>query len=130
MTGTAPFHLVLSGRLSGSGYQMLVQRTDSTAGCAAWPQSGFGGSYGAEVSLPADNLAKCLTIPAGQHSTGEMIDYENLTGQADAAVYVNDPAGNQICVGSFGGLLLRRRCHLHRTAARGRRRGHVQAGAA
>ena len=109
LTGTAPFHLVLSGQSSGAAYQMLVQRTDSTAGCAAWPQSGFGGSYGAEVSLPADNLAKCLTVPAGQHSTGEMVDYENLTNQADAAVYVNDPTGKQICVAassavcSYGG---------------------------
>ena len=99
LTGTAPFHLVLSGQASG-GYQLLVQRTDATAGCTAWPQSGFGGSYGAEVTLPADNRARCLTIPAAQHSTGEMIDYENTTNQADAAIYVNDPTGKQICVGA------------------------------
>jgi len=101
LTGTAPFHVVLAATsASPATYQLLVQRTDSTAGCAAWPQSGFGGSYGATVTLTADDAVKCLTIPAGQHSTGEMIDYSNTANTVDGAIYVNDPTGTNVCMGN------------------------------
>ena len=47
LTGTAPFRIILSGQSPGGGYQVLAQASDSTKGCAVWPQSGFGGSWGA-----------------------------------------------------------------------------------
>jgi hypothetical protein len=101
LSGTAPFRVILAEQQStDTGYQVLVQQTGSTAGCAAWPQSGFGGTWGAQVTLTASDNVKCLSIPAAQHSTGEMIDYSNPTNQADGAVYVNDPSGNQVCVGA------------------------------
>ncbi|WP_329497478.1 hypothetical protein [Kitasatospora herbaricolor] len=48
LTGTAPFRAVLSGTAS-QAYQLVVHRTGEAAGCGAWPQSPFGGSWGAEV---------------------------------------------------------------------------------
>ncbi len=45
LTGTALFRVILSGEPAGGGYRVLAQRTDSTAGCVNWPQSGFGGSW-------------------------------------------------------------------------------------
>jgi hypothetical protein len=96
LTGTAPFHAVLAG--SGTGtYQLAVQRTDNTSGCTAWPQSAFGGSWGAQVSLTTDQQIACLGIGAGQHSTAEIVDYTNTLNQINAAVRVYDGAGNQVC---------------------------------
>ncbi len=100
LTGTAPFRIILSGQPAGGGYRVLAQSSESTAGCAVWPQSGFGGSFGATVKLAGATDAACLRIPAKQHSTGEMIDYSNLANAVDAAIYVNDPAGNNICIGA------------------------------
>jgi hypothetical protein len=100
LTGTAPFRVILYGQNAGGGYQYLVQRSNSTAGCSDWPQSGFGGTWGATATLTASNDVKCLTIPAGQHSTGEMIDYSNIPNKVDATLYVNDPTGTQVCAGS------------------------------
>jgi hypothetical protein len=65
-----------------------------------WPQSGFGGSWGATVKLTNAADAACLKIPADQHSTGEMIDYSNLANVTDAAIYVNGPSGKNICIGA------------------------------
>ncbi|TDU05160.1 hypothetical protein EDD99_3662 [Streptomyces sp. 846.5] len=100
LTGTAPFRAILAAQAPQGGYQLLVQRTDSTAGCAVWPQSGFGGSWGATVPLTASSDVKCLSIPANQHSTGEMIDYTNNANKVDGNISVNDPTGKQICIGT------------------------------
>ncbi len=98
LAGTAPFHVLLSGATTGK-YRMVFQRTDSAAGCVSWPESRFNGAYGAQVALAADNEAACLSIPAGQHSTGEMIDYTDLTNKVNGSITIIDPSGNQICVG-------------------------------
>jgi hypothetical protein len=100
LSGQAPFRVILSAAAQADAYRFLVQRTDSTAGCAAWPRSGFGGSAGATVTLTPSSDAKCLTIPAAQHSTGEMIDYSNAANTTDGAVYVNDPTGKNVCTGA------------------------------
>jgi hypothetical protein len=100
LTGTAPFRIILSGQVAGDGYRVLAQATESTTGCAVWPQSGFGGSWGATVSLTSVADAACLSIPAAQHSTGEMIDYSNIKNVVDGAIYVYDPAGNNVCIGA------------------------------
>ena len=100
LTGTAPFRIILSGQQAGDGYRVLAQASGSTAGCAVWPQSGFGGSWGATVRLTSTADAACLSIPAKQHSTGEMIDYSNLTNVVDAGIHINDPAGNNVCTGA------------------------------
>ncbi|WP_370083672.1 hypothetical protein [Streptacidiphilus sp. MAP12-16] len=99
LTGTAPFRALLSAQEATGGYQLLLQRTDSSSGCAVWPQSGFGGSWGAEVSLTVSSYVKCLSIPANQHSVGEMIDYQNIANKVDGNITVNDPSGKQICIG-------------------------------
>jgi hypothetical protein len=101
LSGTAPFRIILADQqTTDTGYRILAQQTGSSAGCAVWPQSGFGGSFGAKVTLTATSDVKCLSIPAAQHSTGEMIDYSNTTNQVDGAIYVNDPSGNQVCLGA------------------------------
>jgi hypothetical protein len=100
LSGTAPFRVLLSAASAPDSYRILIQRTDSTAGCATWPQSGFGGTWGATVTIrqPAD--VQCLVIPAGHHSTGEMIDYSNAANVVDGEIDVRDPAGGEVCTGA------------------------------
>jgi hypothetical protein len=98
LTGTAPFRAILSAPAATGGYRFLVQETDSTAGCTVWPQSGFGGTAGVtETITPVSDVA-CLSIPANQHSTGEMIDYADSTNTENGGIAVNDPNGNQVCL--------------------------------
>lgn len=104
LTGTAPFRVLLYGQKTGDGYRYLVQRTDSTAGCTNWPQSGFGGSWGTTATLTASNDVACRVISSGQHSSGEMIDYSNTRNVVNGAIYVNDPAGTQVCFGNSTGI--------------------------
>jgi hypothetical protein len=100
LTGTQPFRVILSGQQEGGGYRVLAQSSKSASGCAAWPQSGFGGAFGATVKLTAAADAACLAIPAQQHSTGEMIDYSNLKNTVDGSINIFDPAGNSSCIGA------------------------------
>jgi hypothetical protein len=100
LTGTAPFRIILSGQSGGGGYNVVAQGSTATAGCAQWPQSGFGGSWGATVKLTPTAAAACLSIPAAQHSTGEMIDYSNIQNVVDGSIWVFDPAGTNICIGA------------------------------
>jgi hypothetical protein len=96
LTGTAPFHAVLAAPATGT-YPLTVQRTGDTTGCTAWPQSAFGGSYGAQVALTAARQTACLAIPASGHSTAEMFDFTNSTNRLDASLQVYDAAGTQVC---------------------------------
>jgi hypothetical protein len=104
LTGAKPFRIILSGQIAGGGYRVLAQSSGSSAGCAVWPQSGFGGSWGATVRLTHVKDAACLTIPAKQHATGDMIDYSNLANVVDGAIYVYDPTGANVCIGASSAL--------------------------
>ncbi|WP_435176350.1 hypothetical protein [Actinacidiphila sp. bgisy145] len=104
LNGTAPFHLALlntaTGTDSGAGtgsYVYTVQRTGATSGCATWPESDFGSSWGAEVSLSANHQMQCLALPASTHSPAEMFDYTNASGRLNASYQVYDQAGEKVC---------------------------------
>ncbi len=102
LTGTAPFRAVLSGTPAKS-YQLVINRTGDPAGCAAWPQSTFGGAWGAEIALTADVQQACLSLPADQHSTSEMYDYTNTKNQAYASIQFADASGNAPDCTGIGG---------------------------
>ncbi|MBD0695073.1 hypothetical protein [Streptomyces sp. CBMA123] len=102
LTGTAPFRAVLTGTPS-KAYGLVLHRTEETAGCTAWPQSGFDGTWGVEVPLTAAAPQACLSLPADQHSTVELVDYTNTKNQLNADVTVVDAAGTPVCTGvSYG----------------------------
>ncbi|WP_183067785.1 hypothetical protein [Streptomyces sp. gCLA4] len=98
LTGTAPFRAVLTGT-PAEAYGLAVHRTGEAAGCAAWPRTGFDGSAGAEVSLTADSRQSCLSLPADQHTTAEVLAYAQPFNREWATFYVTDPAGNVVCLG-------------------------------
>ncbi|MFE2724031.1 hypothetical protein [Kitasatospora sp. NPDC059327] len=96
LTGTAPFHVVLTGT-PGQAYQVVVHRTGTTAGCLAWPQSPYDGSWGAEFTLTPTVRQACLGLPADRHSTAEQFDYTNTANRVNASVQVVDPQGTVVC---------------------------------
>ncbi|MGV9263859.1 hypothetical protein ACWDRR_04235 [Kitasatospora sp. NPDC003701] len=96
LTGTAPFRVVLTG-VPGQAYQLVVHRTGDTAGCLAWPQSPYDGSWGAEFTLTATVKQACLGLPADRHSTAEQFDYTNTANRVNASVQVVDPQGTVVC---------------------------------
>ncbi|MEU9232075.1 hypothetical protein [Streptomyces subrutilus] len=96
LTGTAPFRAVLSGEPS-KAFRLVIHRTGNAEGCAAWPQSGFDGSWGAEAPVSAEVRQHCLSLPADKHSTAEIVDYTNLQNRVNGEVLLVDPAGTTVC---------------------------------
>ncbi|MFJ3723980.1 hypothetical protein ACIPYQ_15590 [Streptomyces sp. NPDC090045] len=101
LTGTAPFRAVLSGTQS-QAFRLVIHRTGNAAGCAAWPQTGFDGSWGAEVPLGGEARQQCLSLPADKHSTAEMLDYTNEQNKVNGSIQVVDPTGTTVCSTSGG----------------------------
>ncbi|MFG1810357.1 hypothetical protein [Streptomyces sp. NPDC049040] len=95
LTGTAPFHLVLTA--PAGVYGLTIQRTGDATGCIGWPQSPFGGSTGTQVQLTTALQTACLALPANGHSTAEMFDYTNTGNRVNASVRVYDATGDQVC---------------------------------
>ncbi|MEU3574665.1 hypothetical protein AB0E96_40615, partial [Kitasatospora sp. NPDC036755] len=98
LAGTAPFRVVLSGTPS-KAFGLAVHRTEETGGCTVWSRTGFDITWGATVSMPVDSKqAACLSLPADQHSTSEVIDFSNLDGRFNGAeLKVLDAAGGEVC---------------------------------
>ncbi|MGW6980764.1 hypothetical protein ACWGE1_15155 [Streptomyces sp. NPDC054932] len=96
LTGTAPFRAVLSGTPATS-YGLAVHRTGEHAGCAAWPRTGFDGSAGVQVP---SNQVTCLSIPADQHSTAEIMDFVDSDNRRSSGIQLVDASGTVACRGS------------------------------
>ncbi|MET9888309.1 hypothetical protein ABZZ20_35380 [Streptomyces sp. NPDC006430] len=105
LTGTAPFRAVLGGA-PAKAYGLVVHRTGEAAGCAPWRQTGFDNTAGAKVSLSDTVSQACLSVPADQHSTVEMIGQAALSTGTRTALYLADPSGavctSDTCVLSAG----------------------------
>ncbi|MEU6309855.1 hypothetical protein [Streptomyces sp. NPDC047014] len=96
LTGTAPFRAVLSSTES-KPYGLVIHRTGEQAGCAAWPQTGFDGSWGAEVTLSGENRQQCLSLPADKHATAEVVGHSQLQARLNGSVTLVDPQGVAAC---------------------------------
>ncbi|MFJ7263959.1 hypothetical protein ACIQV2_27780 [Streptomyces globosus] len=92
LTGSAPFRAVLTGA-SPKAYGLVVHRTGDAAGCTPWRQTGFDSTPGAKVSLSGTARQACLSVPADQHATVEMIGQRGLSTATRTQVYVTDAAG-------------------------------------
>lgn len=100
LTGTAPFRVILVPSGPDSHVHLLVQRTDSTAGCPALPRSGYGNAAGAHVTLTFESNARCFSIPPAGRSAAELVEDADSTDGAAAAFFVNDPSGQFLCQGN------------------------------
>ena len=100
LTGTAPFRVILVPSGPHSHVRLLIQRTNSTAGCAAWPRSAYGNAAGTHVRLTNADDAKCFVIPPAGRSAAELVEDADSTDGASAALTINDPSGKQLCFGN------------------------------
>jgi hypothetical protein len=100
LTGTAPFRVLLIPAGTGSRFRLLVQRTDSTAGCAAWPRSAYGNAAGAHARLTKTDNARCFAIPPAGRAAHELVEDADTTDGAEAALVVSDPTGKELCQGN------------------------------
>src|SRR5262249_12357747 len=100
LTGTAPFRVILAPGGANSHFRLLVQRTNSTAGCANWPRSAYGNDSGAHVTLTRTGNAMGFVIPAATDSAAQLVEDADPTDGASAALTVNDPSGKQLCSGN------------------------------
>nr|WP_095873698.1 hypothetical protein [Streptomyces sp. TLI_235] len=102
LTGTAPFRQLVSAGAAGH-YAITVARTDSPAGCAAFPADRYDGKPGTAVKLTATAPVRCLAVPANGHAASEQLDYDYNPKPATAPqvlpgeFHVYDPAGTQVC---------------------------------
>lgn len=100
LTGTAPFRVILVPSGPDSHVRLLVQRTSSTAGCAAWPRSGYGNAAGVYATLTVADNARCFVIPPAGRAPAELVEDADSTDGAQAALVVNDPSGTTLCSGN------------------------------
>jgi hypothetical protein len=100
LSGTAPFRVILVPSGPDSHIRLLIQRTDSTAGCAKWPRSAYGNAAGAHVTLTRADNARCFVIPPAGRSAAELVEDADSTDGAAAALIVNDPSGKRLCTGN------------------------------
>ena len=120
LTGTAPFLVILVPTNTNSSFRLLVQRTDSTAGCAAWKRSGYGNTAGAHASLTTTGNAKCFVIPAARRSATELVEecrfHRRRPGRRRGDGFVRPTAvrGTQRLSDRLDDLRLQARGHLHR----------------
>ena len=104
LKGTAPFRMLVGGTTTGT-YSINVVRLGQDRGCTSFAASGFATvpAPGAKASLAADRTAACFSLPAGSHSSAEMLDFgysalgavppQILAGE----LYVNDSTGAEVC---------------------------------
>ncbi|GAA3568154.1 hypothetical protein [Kribbella ginsengisoli] len=99
LTGTAPFRALLTSRVgqNPSSYAFTMPRIDETTGCQAFPQGDFTTPGGVSLALRPDRFAACLTIPAGAHSTEEIVQFNRTAGTGTARIFVLDSTGREQC---------------------------------
>ncbi|MDA8320954.1 MAG: hypothetical protein M0030_14295, partial [Actinomycetota bacterium] len=100
LTGAAPFRVILVPTGPHGSVRLLVQRTNSTAGCGPLPLSGYGTTAGATTVLTRTANARCFAIPAAGRSAANLVEDADLTDGASAALTVNSPSGQQLCAGN------------------------------
>ncbi|GGK05283.1 hypothetical protein GCM10010123_38930 [Pilimelia anulata] len=95
LSGAAPFRMLATG--AAGAYATAVFRRDAPGTCPALAAGEFGKDTGAVVNLAADRFTACLTVPAGGHSTGEVLTSTGVTDAAGAVAHLLDPAGSEVC---------------------------------
>lgn len=100
LSGTAPFRVILVPSGTDSHFRLLIQRTNSTAGCGAWARSGYGNAAGTHLALTRTDNARCFVISPTGRSAAELVEDADLTDGGQAVLAVNDPGGQRLCTGN------------------------------
>ncbi|MFC8953076.1 hypothetical protein ACFT8P_10575 [Streptomyces sp. NPDC057101] len=101
LAGTAPYRAIVKwgypGPVTGS-YGLVVRRTDKASDCRVLPAGDFGKDSARATVLTGDGaFGDCLTIPANDHSTRELVRLTDAAGNATGDFTVLDETGEQVC---------------------------------
>ncbi|WP_052499248.1 hypothetical protein [Streptomyces vietnamensis] len=100
--GTAPYRAIVKKKYSGpdtGAYGLVVRRTDTPSDCRTLPAGDFGlNSPRADVTTGGEVFSDCLTIPAADHSTRELISLSDASGGRSLDISVLDEKGRQACL--------------------------------
>ncbi|MFF0556272.1 hypothetical protein [Streptomyces sp. NPDC004266] len=107
LTGPAPYRALVTmyGTLIGSPtmtgtYHVAFHRTDAESACPVLPAGDFtADSPRAVVTIGQEGFDQCLSIPADDHATGELLESSGWSGHMS----VFDSAGERVCYLEQGG---------------------------
>ncbi|MFI0923264.1 hypothetical protein ACH4TP_04855 [Streptomyces sp. NPDC021012] len=109
LTGPAPYRalVTMNGTPIGSPtmtgtYHVAFQRTDGESSCPVLPAGDFtADSPRAQVTIGQGDFAQCLSIPADDHTAGELIEFGPSHWSGKLSVF--DETGERVCFMTSGG---------------------------
>ncbi|WP_051845508.1 hypothetical protein [Streptomyces globisporus] len=109
LTGPGPYRALVTmyGTLIGSPtmtgtYHVAFQRTDGESSCPVLPAGDFTtDSPRAQVTIGQGDFAQCLSIPADDHTAGELIEFDPSHWSGKLSVF--DATGERVCYMTSGG---------------------------
>ncbi|WP_187283337.1 FG-GAP-like repeat-containing protein [Streptomyces sp. t39] len=101
LTGTAPFRVLVSSDETEPGtgpYRLVLYRADQESSCPVLPAGSFSADSAASRLSTGDGVfTHCLTIPADDHSVGEILQLNTVSGTSTAQFAVYGPDGREKC---------------------------------
>ncbi|MER5709885.1 hypothetical protein [Streptomyces sp. NPDC002122] len=109
LTGPGPYRALVTMNDTAIGsptmtgtYHLAFHRTDIASDCPVLPAGDFtAGSPRAQVTIGEGGFAQCLSIPAGDHTTGELFQFGPSTWSGSLSVF--DATGERVCSMASGG---------------------------
>ncbi|MER5311135.1 hypothetical protein ABT034_25480 [Streptomyces sp. NPDC002773] len=103
LTGPAPYRALVTmyGTLIGSPtmtgtYHVAFHRTDAESACPVLPAGDFtADSPRARVTIGEEGFAQCLSVPADDHTTGEIFAFDGSGWSKTMSVF--DSTGQRVC---------------------------------
>ncbi|MEV0529727.1 Tat pathway signal protein [Streptomyces sp. NPDC050439] len=100
LTGTAPYRALVhaDGSPRTGPYSVAVHRTDAADDCPVLPAGSFAADGAKAAFSTGDGVfARCLTIPADDHTSAEALQLAATSGDVPAKFSVLDSTGKRVC---------------------------------
>ncbi|MFE6399175.1 Tat pathway signal protein [Streptomyces alboflavus] len=100
LTGDAPYRALVhaDGSPRTGPYAVALHRTDAAGDCPVLPAGSFAAD-GAKATFATGEgtFSRCLTIPADDHTSAEVLQLVNTSGDVRAEFSVLDSTGKRVC---------------------------------
>ncbi|MFD9881885.1 Tat pathway signal protein [Streptomyces alboflavus] len=100
LTGDAPYRALVhaDGSPRTGPYGVAVHRTDAAGDCPVLPAGSFAADGAKATFTTGDGtFSRCLTIPADDHTSAEVLQLVNTSGDVRAEFSVLDSTGKRVC---------------------------------
>ncbi|MFD0415680.1 Tat pathway signal protein [Streptomyces sp. NPDC127108] len=100
LTGDAPYRALVhaDGNPRTGPYGVAVHRTDAAGDCPVLPAGSFAADGAKATFATGDGtFSRCLTIPADDHTSAEVLQLVNTSGDVPAKFSVLDSSGKRVC---------------------------------